>query len=180
LSESFSDKGSRPGMVTVRTGVYLLQQLVALISGDTPHEYAGGPAFVELTVDEDKRFGSTGDTQGFCLVGRDGEPPVGILKVYFWWLVDCHDLGPRLFRWLLTLFPHGRLMLVAREDTVWNRAATGCRFREHINCFNVVAHHVVQLEAVEFALQILYGLAICCHLRVNAVLVLHDLSHNQF
>jgi hypothetical protein len=38
----------------------------------------------------------------------------------------------------------------------------------------------VQLEAVELALQIPYGLAICCHLRVNAVLVLHDLSHDQF
>jgi hypothetical protein len=34
---------------------------------------------------------------GFCLVGRelpldwplkDGEPPVGIFKVHFWWLVD--------------------------------------------------------------------------------------------
>jgi hypothetical protein len=37
----------------------------------------------------------------------------------------------------------------------------------------------VQLEAVELALQISYGLAICRHLRVNAVLVLHDLSHDQ-
>jgi hypothetical protein len=39
---------------------------------------------------------------------------------------------------------------------------------------------VVQLEAVELALQISHGLAICCHLRVNAVFVLHDLSHDQF
>jgi hypothetical protein len=71
-------------------------------------------------------------------------------------------------------------MLIAREDTVWNWAATGCRFRKHIGRFIVVVQHVVQLEAVEFAFQISYGLAICCHLRVNAVLVLHDLSHDQF
>jgi hypothetical protein len=48
-------------MVTTGTGVYLLQQLAALISGDTPHEYAGGPTVVELAVDEDKRFGSACD-----------------------------------------------------------------------------------------------------------------------
>jgi hypothetical protein len=39
---------------------------------------------------------------------------------------------------------------------------------------------VVQLEAMELALQISYGLAICHHIRVNAVLVLRDLSHDQF
>jgi hypothetical protein len=71
LSESFSDKGSRPGMVTAGTVMYLLQQLATLISGDTPHEYASGPALVELAVDEDKSFGSTGDAPGFCL-GRKG------------------------------------------------------------------------------------------------------------
>jgi hypothetical protein len=59
LSESFSDKGSRPGMVNAGTGVYFLQQLTTLISGDTPHEYASGPALVELAVDEDE--GSDGD-----------------------------------------------------------------------------------------------------------------------
>jgi hypothetical protein len=74
LLESFSDKGSRPGIVTTGTGVYLLQQLAALISGHTPHEYAGGPTLVELTVDEDKRFGSASDASGFCLVG--GELPL--------------------------------------------------------------------------------------------------------
>jgi hypothetical protein len=176
-------------MVTVGTGVYLLQQLVALISGDTPHEYAGDPTLVELTVDEGKRFGPAGDASGFCLVGRelplnqpleDGEAPVEILEVYLWWLVYCHDLGPLLFGWLLALFSHRRLMLIAREDTVWNRAATRCRFHKHIGRFIVVAQHVVQLEAVEFSLQISYGLEICCHLQVNAVLVLHNLSHDQF
>jgi hypothetical protein len=176
-------------MVTAGTGVYFLQQLMALISGDTPHEYAGGPALVELAVDEDRSFRSAGDAPGFYLVGRElplvqplenGETPVGILKVYFWWLVDCHDLGPWLFGLFLTLFSHGRLMLITCEDTVGNRAATGCRFRKHIDRFIVVAQHMVQLEAVKFALQISHGLAICRHLRVNTVLVLHDLSHDQF
>jgi hypothetical protein len=50
-------------MVTICTDVYLSQQLVALISGDTPHEYAGGPTLVELAIDEDKRFGSAGDAE---------------------------------------------------------------------------------------------------------------------
>jgi hypothetical protein len=71
LSESFSDKGYRPGMVTAGTSMYLLQQLVTLITVDTPHEYAGGPALGELTVDEDKCFGSAGDAPGFYLVGRE-------------------------------------------------------------------------------------------------------------
>jgi hypothetical protein len=71
LSESFSDKGSRLGMMTTGTGVYLLSQLVALIPGDTPHEYASGPALVKLAVDEDKCFGSSGKAPGFRLVGRE-------------------------------------------------------------------------------------------------------------
>jgi hypothetical protein len=187
LSESFSDKGSRPGMMTAGTGMYFLQQLAALISGVTPHEYVGGPALVELAIDEDESFCSAGDAPAFCLVGRElpldqplenGETPIGILKVYFWRLVDCHDLEPRLFRWLPATFSHKRLMLIAREDTMRNRATTGCRFCKHIDRFIVVAQHVMQLEAVQFVLQISYGLSICCHLRVDAVLVLHDLSHD--
>jgi hypothetical protein len=189
MSESFFDKGSRPSMVTAGTSVYLLQQLAALISGNAPHEYAGRPVLVKLVVDDDESFQVAGDAPGFCFVGRelpldqpleDGETPVGILKVYFWWLVDCHDLGPRLFRWLLALFSHGRLMLIAREDAMWNRAAIGCRFRKHIDRFIVVTQHMVQLEAVEFALQISYSLAISGHLRVKSILVFHDLSHAQF
>jgi hypothetical protein len=33
---------------------------------------------------------------------------------------------------------------------------------------------------VEFALQISNSLAISCHLRVDAILVFHDLSHDEF
>jgi hypothetical protein len=35
---------------------------------------------------------------------------------------------------------------------------------------------MVQLEAMELALQISYGLTVRCHLWVNIVLVLHDLE----
>jgi hypothetical protein len=42
-----------------------------LITEDTPHEYVGGPALVELAIDENKCFGSAGDAPGFCLVGRE-------------------------------------------------------------------------------------------------------------
>jgi hypothetical protein len=37
----------------------------------------------------------------------------------------------------------------------------------------------MQLEAVELALQISYGLTVRRHLRVDIVLVLHDLIHDQ-
>jgi hypothetical protein len=70
-------------------------------------------------------------------------------------------------------------MLITHEDPMGDWAPTGCCFRKHVSRLVVVAQHVVQLEAVELALQISYGLAICRHLRVNAVLVLHDLSHDQ-
>jgi hypothetical protein len=40
--------------------------------------------------------------------------------------------------------------------------------------------YVVWLDTVELALQISYGLTISGHLRVDAVLVLHDLSHDHF
>jgi hypothetical protein len=63
-----------------------------LISEDAPHEYASSPALVELTVDEDKSFGSAGDVSGFRLVVRelpldkpleDGESPIGIFEIHF-------------------------------------------------------------------------------------------------
>jgi hypothetical protein len=42
-----------------------------LIPEDAPHEYAGSPALVKLTINEDKCFGSAGDAPGFCLVRRE-------------------------------------------------------------------------------------------------------------
>jgi hypothetical protein len=58
-------------MVTTGAGMYFLQQLAALIPEDAPHEYAGSPVLVELTVDEDESFCSAGDAPGFRLVGRE-------------------------------------------------------------------------------------------------------------
>jgi hypothetical protein len=74
LSESFSNKCSRTGVVTVGAGMYFLQQLAVLIPEDAPHEYAGSPAFVEFAVDEDECFHSMGDASGLRLVG--GELPL--------------------------------------------------------------------------------------------------------
>jgi hypothetical protein len=79
-------------MVTTGAGVNLLQQLAASIPGDTSHKYVGGPALVKVVVDEDKCLGPAGDAPSFRLLRReipfdqpleDGEPPIGILKVYF-------------------------------------------------------------------------------------------------
>jgi hypothetical protein len=74
LSESFPDKCSRTGVVTASAGMYLMQQLVALIPEDASHEYASSPAFVEFAVDENERFCSAGDVWSLCLVG--GELPL--------------------------------------------------------------------------------------------------------
>jgi hypothetical protein len=57
-------------MVATGAGVYFLQQLAALIPGDTPHEYVGRPTLVELAVNENKRFVLAGDAPGLGLVGR--------------------------------------------------------------------------------------------------------------
>jgi hypothetical protein len=67
-------------------------------------------------------------------------------------LIDLHDLGLWLLGWLLAFFSYGRLMLIACEDPVGNRATTGCSFSEHVDRLVVVAQYVVQLEAVELAL----------------------------
>jgi hypothetical protein len=36
--------------------MYLLQQPMALIPEDAPHEYAGSPTLVEFIVDENEHF----------------------------------------------------------------------------------------------------------------------------
>jgi hypothetical protein len=74
LLESFSDKCSRTGVVTVGAGMYFLQLLAALIPEDASHEYVGCPALVEFAIDEDESFSSASDASGFRLVG--GELPL--------------------------------------------------------------------------------------------------------
>jgi hypothetical protein len=71
LSESFPNNSSQTGVVTASAGMYFSQQLAALILEDAPHEYAGSPALVEFTVDENKSFCSSGGSPGFRLVGRE-------------------------------------------------------------------------------------------------------------
>jgi len=53
-------------MVSVDPGVYLEMKLLALGNGDALHENAsfGGAAFVELAVDYNERFGSSGYPAG--------------------------------------------------------------------------------------------------------------------
>jgi hypothetical protein len=58
-------------MVATGSGVYFLQQLAALIPGDTPHEYAGRPTLVKLAINEDECIGSAGYALGLGLVGRE-------------------------------------------------------------------------------------------------------------
>jgi hypothetical protein len=125
---------------------------VALISEDAPHEYAGSSALVEIVVDEDESFHYAGDAPGFRLVGReipfdkpleDGEFPIKMFEVHFWWLINRYDLGLRLLGQLLAFFSHGRLMLITCENAVGNRASTGCSFRDYISRLVVVTQPVV-------------------------------------
>jgi hypothetical protein len=58
-------------VVTAGAGMYLLQHLAALIPEDASHEYAGSPALVEFTIDEDKCFCSAGDVSCLRLVGGE-------------------------------------------------------------------------------------------------------------
>jgi hypothetical protein len=69
-------------------------------------------------------------------------------------------------------------MFITCEDPVGNWASTRCDLHEYVSCFVVVVQHVVQLEVVELALQISYGLTVHLHLGVNTILVLDDLSHD--
>jgi hypothetical protein len=62
---------------------------------------------------------------------------------------------------------------------VRHQAATGCGLCEYVGCFVVVAQHMMELEAVELALQITYSLTVRRHLWGHAVLVLHDLIYDQ-
>jgi hypothetical protein len=71
LSESLPDKCPRTGMVTAGAGMYLLQQLAALIPEDAPHEYVGSPVLVEIAVDEDESLRSVGNASSFRLVERE-------------------------------------------------------------------------------------------------------------
>jgi hypothetical protein len=70
-------------------------------------------------------------------------------------------------------------MLITREDPVRHQAATRSGLSEYIGYFVVVAQHMMKLEAVELAFQISNDLTIRRHLWVDAVLILHDLIHDQ-
>jgi hypothetical protein len=54
--------------------MHLLQQLMALIPEDAPHEYSYCSTLVELAVNENERFCSAGDALSLRLVG--GELPL--------------------------------------------------------------------------------------------------------
>ena len=74
LSESFSDQGAWHNVVSADPGVYLEMELLALGNRDALHENAsfGGAAFVELAVDYNERFGSSGYPAGcIAFLGED-------------------------------------------------------------------------------------------------------------
>jgi hypothetical protein len=71
LSESLPDKGPWACVMAAGAGVYLLQQLTALVSKDAPHEYASYSPLVELTLDKDERLRSARDVSSLHLVGGE-------------------------------------------------------------------------------------------------------------
>ena len=63
LSESFSDQGARCNMVSTDPGVYHKKKFFTLGNGNALHENSSfrRAAFVELSVDHNECFGSSGD-----------------------------------------------------------------------------------------------------------------------
>ena len=57
-------------------------------------------------------------------------------------------------------------MLVTGEDAYWHRLLAGCCFRKHVGRLVEMPWNVVELEAVEFVLQLADFSAICNHLSV--------------
>ena len=70
-------------------------------------------------------------------------------------------------------------MLVAGEDARWHWLLAGRRFCQHVSRLVETPQNVVELEAVEFVLQLVDFSIICSHLGIMAARLLHDLVDDQ-
>ena len=174
--------------MSARPCVDFMQQLLSLVDGNATHQNTRSAPFVKISTDEDEGFCSVCDAVGFCLVGwefafhdplEDWEPPIGILRVGLWQLVELHDLLWCWFCGLLFVEADGRGVLVARKDPALYRLPVGGCLCKGVGRFVVPSQYVVELEAVELVHQFTDCPTIGLHLRVQAAFLLHHLVDNE-
>jgi hypothetical protein len=139
--------------------VDLLQDVLTFFTRDALHEYSRRCApLVKLVSNENVGLGAAGELLDRVFVGGDlllaevvdeGLPPVH---------VDHHDLLPSWWmgwdsgRWR-RLRDGWRVELVD-EDTRWHLSAGGSKLREDVHCNVIVADDVMELETIEFVLEL--------------------------
>ena len=65
-------------------------------------------------------------------------------------------------------------MKVVDEDPIWRRNLPGSQFCEKIDGIIVLSGDVMQLDPLEFVIELAYLLAVCCHEGAFARGLLHD------
>ena len=73
----------------------------------------------------------------------------------------------------------GWLMEIVDEDPTRRWITPGGQFCEKISCIVVLLRDVMQLDLLEFVLDLAHLLAVCCHEGVFAGGLLHDLIDDQ-
>ena len=69
-------------------------------------------------------------------------------------------------------------MEIIDEDPAWRRISPGGQFYEKISGIVVLSGDMMQLDPLEFVLELAHLLAICCHERAFAGGLLHDLIND--
>jgi hypothetical protein len=139
--------------------VDLLSDVLAFFATDALHEYSRRRApFVKLISDEDVGLGAADELLSRVLVRGDlllaevvdeGLPPVH---------VDHHDLLPSWWmgwdsgQW--RRLQDGWRVKLVDEDTCWHLSAGRSKLREDVRCNVVVADDVMELETIEFVLEL--------------------------
>jgi len=72
-----------------------------------------------------------------------------------------------------------RLVEIIDEDSAWRRISPGGKFCEKIGGIVVLSGDVMQLDPLEFILELAHLLAVCCHEGAFAGGLLHDLINDQ-
>jgi len=68
---------------------------------------------------------------------------------------------------------------IVDEDPAWEQILPGGQFCEKIGDIIVLSGDVMQLDSLEFVLELAHLLVVCCHEGAFAEGLLHDLVNNQ-
>jgi hypothetical protein len=158
-SEGFADQRARGRVVAADAFVDLLQDVLTFLSGNALHEYSGRCALpVELVSDEAVGLGPADEllrqviVRGNLLLAEVVDEGLPLVHV------DHHDLlSSRWVRWdsgRWSRLRDGWRMKLVNEDTRWYLSAGRSKLRQDVCCNIVVADDVVELETVEFVLEL--------------------------